>query len=165
MSLDHNFAKKIPTPREMMRDKRPYLFSDSDIDQSHSLPRVNFEYHLETLTARKQEYEFEDFCRKLAEKELCPNLTIQTGPTGGGDSKADAETYPVAPEISERWWIGSPVAGSECGHLHSARRRIGNQSSSPTSKSLSKRADLIPSSISSQINLLPTRTSQIYKIR
>lgn len=97
----------------MMRDKRPYLFSDSDIDQSHSLPRVNFEYHLESLTARKQEYEFEDFCRKLAERELCPNLTIQTGPTGGGDSKADAETYPVAPEISERWWIGSPSAGSE----------------------------------------------------
>ena len=113
MSLEPGFTKKIPTPREMMRDKRPYLFSDSDIDQSHSLPRVNFEYHLETLTARKQEYEFEDFCRKLAEKELCPNLTIQTGPTGGGDSKADAETYPVAPKISERWWIGSPASGSE----------------------------------------------------
>ena len=106
-------SQKIPTPREMMREKRPYLFSDSEIDQSYSLPRVNFAYHLETLTARKQEYEFEDFCRKLAEKELCTNLTIQTGPTGGGDSKADAETYPVAPEISERWWVGSPSAGSE----------------------------------------------------
>jgi len=113
MSLERSFAKKIPTPREMMREKRPYLFSDSEVDQSHSLPRANFEYHLETLTARKQEYEFEDFCRKLAEKELCPNLTIQTGPTGGGDSKADAETYPVAPAISERWWIGSPSAGNE----------------------------------------------------
>lgn len=113
MSLERSFAKKIPTPREMMREKRPYLFSDSDVDQSHSLPKANFEYHLETLTARKQEYEFEDFCRKLAERELCPNLTIQTGPTGGGDSKADAETYPVAPEISERWWIGSASAGSE----------------------------------------------------
>jgi hypothetical protein len=113
MTLEHSFSQKIPTPREMMRQKRPYLFSDSDIDKSHSLPRVNFEYHLDTLTARKQEYEFEDFCRKLAEKELCPNLTIQTGPTGGGDSKADAETYPVAPEISERWWIGSAAAGSE----------------------------------------------------
>ena len=113
MSLERDFTQKIPTPREMMRDKRPYLFSDSEVDQTHSLPRATFEYHLETLTARKQEYEFEDFCRKLAEKELCPNLTIQTGPTGGGDSKADAETYPVAPEISERWWIGSPAAGNE----------------------------------------------------
>ena len=103
----------IPTPREMMREKRPYLFSDSDVDRSASLPRANFEYHLETLTARKQEYEFEDFCRKLAEKELCPNLTIQTGPTGGGDGKTDAETYPVANKIAKRWWIGTPSSGSE----------------------------------------------------
>lgn len=105
--------KSIPSPREMMREKRPYLFSDSEIDHIDSLPRSQFEYHLETLTARKQEYEFEDFCRKLAEKELCPNLTIQTGPTGGGDGKTDAETYPVAIEIAERWWIGSPSAGKE----------------------------------------------------
>jgi hypothetical protein len=103
----------IPSPREMMREKRPYLFSDSDVDRTASLPRSNFEYHLETLTARKQEYEFEDFCRKLAEKEICPNLTIQTGPTGGGDGKTDAETYPVATEIAERWWIGTPSAGDE----------------------------------------------------
>ncbi|MDO7834360.1 hypothetical protein Q4610_04815 [Sphingobium sp. HBC34] len=103
----------IPSPREMMREKRPYLFSDSDVDRSVTLPKTNFEYHLETLTARKQEYEFEDFCRKIAEKELCPNLTIQTGPTGGGDGKTDAETYPVATEIAERWWIGTPSAGSE----------------------------------------------------
>ncbi len=113
MTLKPGFTKNIPTPREMMRGKRPYLFSDSKVDQSQSLPRATFEYHLDTLTARKQEYEFEDFCRKLAERELCPNLTIQTGPTGGGDSKADAETYPVAQKISERWWIGSPSAGDE----------------------------------------------------
>lgn len=108
-----NSLGSIPSPREMMREKRPYLFSDSDVDRSVILPKVNFEYHLETLTARKQEYEFEDFCRKIAEKELCPNLTIQTGPTGGGDGKTDAETYPVAAKISERWWIGTPSAGSE----------------------------------------------------
>ena len=103
----------IPSPREMMRQKRPYLFSDSEIDRSTAFPRASFEYHLETLTARKQEFEFEDFCRKLAEKELCPNLTIQTGPTGGGDGKTDAETYPVAAEIAERWWVGNPSAGRE----------------------------------------------------
>lgn len=108
-----NSLGSIPSPREMMREKRPYLFSDSAIDRSVSLPRANFEYHLETLTARKQEYEFEDFCRKIAEKELCPNLTIQTGPTGGGDGKTDTETYPVAAEIAERWWIGAPSAGNE----------------------------------------------------
>lgn len=108
-----NSIGSIPSPREMMREKRPHLFSDSDVDRSTSFPRVNFEYHLDTLTARKQEYEFEDFCRKLSEKELCPNLTIQTGPTGGGDGKVDAETYPVSKQIAERWWIGAPSAGSE----------------------------------------------------
>jgi hypothetical protein len=92
---------------------RPHLFSDTQPDTSPRLPKTHFEYHLETLTSRKQEYEFEHFCRKLAEKEICPNLRTQTGPTGGGDSKVDTETYPVADEIAERWWIGEPAAGSQ----------------------------------------------------
>jgi hypothetical protein len=65
-----------------------------------------FENHLETLTNRKQENDFEHFCRKLAEKEICPNLIPQTGPTGGGDSKVDTETYPVADAISLIWYEG-----------------------------------------------------------
>ena len=72
-----------------------------------------FEYYLDTLTSRKQEYQFEHFCRKLAESEICPNLGPQTGPTGGGDSKVDTETYPVAQVLSEIWWSGSPLAGAE----------------------------------------------------
>ncbi|MGF1630705.1 MAG: hypothetical protein ACFCUT_14625 [Kiloniellaceae bacterium] len=102
-----------PNPHDLMRARRPELFSDSKFDHEAKLAREVFEYHLDTLTSRKQEYEFEHFCRKLAEKEICPNLRVQTGPTGGGDSKVDTETYPVAPEISERWWIGEPSAGSE----------------------------------------------------
>ncbi|MCK4783141.1 MAG: hypothetical protein KAV87_05270, partial [Desulfobacteraceae bacterium] len=50
----------------------------------------------------------EHFCRRLAEKELCPNLLPQTGPTGGGDSKVDTETFPVADTIAERWYEGDP---------------------------------------------------------
>ena len=96
-----------------MRIRHPDLFSDTRVETIPRLPREVFEYHLETLTSRKQEYEFEHFCRKLAERELCPNLRMQTGPTGGGDSKVDTETYPVAEEIAERWWIGSPAAGKE----------------------------------------------------
>lgn len=103
----------IPNPSELMRARHPDLFSDTRLDKSVSLPKAIFEYHLDTLTSRKQEYEFEHFCRKLAEKEICPNLRVQTGPTGGGDSKVDTETYPVAEEISERWWIGEPLAGAE----------------------------------------------------
>ena len=108
-----SFCRNMPSPRDLMRFRHPDLFSDTRGDDIPRLPKEVFEYHLDTLTNRKQEYEFEHFCRKLAEKELCPNLRSQTGPTGGGDSKGDTETYPVAEEIAERWWIGSPSARTE----------------------------------------------------
>jgi site-specific recombinase XerC len=38
----------------------------------------------ETDTSRSQEVKFERFARRLAEREICPNLLPQTGPTGGG---------------------------------------------------------------------------------
>jgi hypothetical protein len=50
---------------------------------------------------------FERFAHKLAEKEICPNLVPQTGPTGGGDSKVDAVTYPVSEEIAALWYEGN----------------------------------------------------------
>ncbi len=106
-------SRNIPNPSDLMRVRHPDLFSDTQVDDVSRLPKEVFEYHLCTLTSRKQEYQFEHFCRKLAEKEICPNLRVQTGPTGGGDSKVDTETYPVAEEITERWWIGSPSAGTE----------------------------------------------------
>ena len=102
-----------PSPREFMRARHPDLFSDTEIETAPALSKAVFEYHLETLTSRKEEYTFEHFCRKLAEHEICPNLRVQTGPTGGGDSKVDSETYPVAHEVAERWWIGEPSGGSE----------------------------------------------------
>lgn len=106
-------AEQAPSPRELMRARHPDLFSDSVIESRAVLARPVFDHHLDTLTARKEEYQFEHFCRLIAEKEICPNLRIQTGPTGGGDSKVDSENYPVANEISERWWIGEPAGGSE----------------------------------------------------
>lgn len=105
--------KQAPSPRELMRARHPDLFSDSVVEARPGLARPVFDHHLDTLTARKEEYQFEHFCRLIAEKEICPNLRIQTGPTGGGDSKVDSENYPVAKEISERWWIGEPAGGSE----------------------------------------------------
>ena len=89
-----------------MRARRPYLFSDTQVIEQPQLDRTTFEYHLETLTNRKQEIDFEHFARKLAEKEICPNLIPQTGPTGGGDSKTDTETYPVASELAQLWYEG-----------------------------------------------------------
>ena len=108
-----SISRNIPNPRDLMRFRHPDLFSDTRVEDVFRIPKEVFEYHLDTLTHRKQEYQFEHFCRKLAEKEICPNLRVQTGPTGGGDSKVDSETYPVAEEIAERWWIGSPSAGTE----------------------------------------------------
>lgn len=110
---DEREPSTMPNPRDLMRSRHPDLFSDSEVDTSRHLPKAVFEYHLDTLTSRKQEYEFEHFCRKLAEKEICPNLRVQTGPTGGGDSKVDTETYPVAEEIAERWWVGEQGAAKE----------------------------------------------------
>ncbi|MFC1823172.1 hypothetical protein ACFL9T_10730 [Thermodesulfobacteriota bacterium] len=93
-------------PSGFMRARRPELFSDSKIVTESILTKGSLEYHLNTLTKRKQEYDFEHFCRLIAEKELCANLLPQTGPTGGGDSKVDSETYPVADSISLRWYVG-----------------------------------------------------------
>lgn len=64
------------------------------------------EYHLGTLTSRSQEADFARFAMRLAQREVCPNMLPQTGPTGGGDSKADAETYPVADGLSLVWHTG-----------------------------------------------------------
>jgi hypothetical protein len=100
-------------PAKFMRARRPELFSDSEPERRPLLTRELLEYHLDTLTSRKQEIEFEYFCRKLAEKEICPNLRPQTGPTGGGDSKVDAETIPVSTEISTLWVGANPAAGDE----------------------------------------------------
>ena len=105
--------EELLSPSDLMRARHPDLFSDTIVDEVERLSKPVFEYHLDSLTSRKQEYEFEYFCRKLAEKEICPNLRPQTGPTGGGDSKVDTETYPVAEEIALRWWSGSPAAGAE----------------------------------------------------
>src|SRR5271167_2674340 len=100
-------------PSEFMRARRPHLFSDSEVTEQARLDRSTFEYHLETLTARKQELDFERFARRLAEHEICPNLLPQTGPTGGGDSKSDSENYPVAESIALRWYEAvDPVAAA-----------------------------------------------------
>jgi hypothetical protein len=96
-----------------MRARRPELFSDSQIRTEGLLGRDAVDYHLSMLTSKKQEIDFEHFCRRIAEQEICPNLVAQTGPTGGGDSKVDSENYPVADRISARWYQGIPNNSEE----------------------------------------------------
>jgi hypothetical protein len=102
-----------PDPVTYMRNRHPDLYSDSATVSSVELTQGLLEYHLETITNRNQETEFAYFARRLAEKEICPNLRPQTGPTGGGDSKADSETVPVSSEISELWVGSDQRAGEE----------------------------------------------------
>lgn len=99
-------APPLFSPRTFLKARSPERFSDSIAVPNARVPRTTLEYHLDTLTNRGQENDFERFARKLAERTLCPNLLPHTGPTGGGDSKVDAETYPVADQLALAWFIG-----------------------------------------------------------
>ena len=96
------------SPRDFMRAHRPELYSDSVMAREPVVDVAFLHFTLAQVTERKEEVAFEHFCRRLAEKEICPNLIPQTGPTGGGDSKVDTETHPVAEGIAERWYVGDP---------------------------------------------------------
>ena len=100
------------SPRDFMRARRPDLYSDSATEREPTVDVPYLHFVLEQVTERKEEVAFEHFCRRLAEKEICPNLITQTGPTGGGDSKVDTETHPVADAIAERWYVGDPRRAS-----------------------------------------------------
>src|SRR6266568_4181247 len=116
--------KKFVSPREFLKARRPEKFSDSVAEQAPALDRSLLEYHLETLTSRSQENDFESFARRLAQCEICPNLLPHTGPTGRGDSKVDAETYPVADALSLTWFtgIGREAAQERWGFAFSAMK-------------------------------------------
>ncbi|WP_210241900.1 MULTISPECIES: hypothetical protein [Bradyrhizobium] len=101
------------SPSEFMRELRPEYYSDTVQRPTHVLSADRLEYHLDSLTSRNQTHEFEIFCRKLCERTICPNLRPQTGPDGGGDSKADTETYPVSDEVSGLTYIGDANSGRE----------------------------------------------------
>lgn len=113
------------SPKEFLRARRPERFSDSVVNERSSLDRSFLEYHLETLTNRSQEVQFATFARHLAEREICPNLLPQTGPTGGGDSKVDSESYPVADDIALGWYagIGRDAATERWGFAFSAKKQ------------------------------------------
>ncbi|MDP2821645.1 MAG: hypothetical protein Q8O52_03045 [Sulfuritalea sp.] len=103
-----------PKPSEYMRQLRPELYSDSTSRTSHRLKPEILSHHLDTITERNQTHDFEIFCRKLCERTICPNLRPATGPEGGGDSKADTETIPVADEIAKlQYVVGQANGGRE----------------------------------------------------
>jgi len=104
----------LAKPSTFYRHTHPELFSDSKTSKKFVLTKALLEFHLDQLTVNKKEFEFEEFCLRLAKREICSNLIPQTGPVGGGDSKVDTATYPVAEElIEQRYWSGKAKPTSE----------------------------------------------------
>src|SRR5438093_13083950 len=83
----------LAKPSAFYRHIHPELFSDSKTTKKFVLTKALLEFHLDQLTVNKNEYEFEEFCLRLAEREICSNLLQHTGLVGGGDSKVDASTH------------------------------------------------------------------------
>ena len=106
-------SDKPVLPSAFMRGLRPEYYSDTENRTTIVLEREVLENHLATITNRNETQDFELFCRKLCERTVCPNLRPATGPHGGGDSKADTETIPVAEEVSALWYVGDQSAAKE----------------------------------------------------
>lgn len=101
------------SPKSFMQQRRPSRFSDSQTIKESQLDSLKLEYHLDTLSTRKQEYDFEEFARKLCEFEIQPNLRPQTGPVGGGDGKVDTETTLVSDVIKDTYYYGIEKGSNE----------------------------------------------------
>ena len=101
------------SPSAFMRRLRPEYYSDTADRAGYRLDEAQLAFQLGSITERNETHSFEIFCRKLCERTICRNLKPQTGPEGGGDSKADAETYPVSEEITRLWYGGYADAGKE----------------------------------------------------
>ncbi len=94
------------SPKQFLKTRRPEQFSDSIVQTETLVDRLKLEHYLDTLSNRSQELEFEEFAKSLCETTICPNLLPHTGPSGGGDSKVDSETYPVSDTTSLSWFVG-----------------------------------------------------------
>lgn len=98
--------KEFPqTPSQFYRNRRPEYFSDSEKFYEVKLPKEHLAFELSQISKNQKQDAFETLSRRLAEKFISPNLIPQVGPTGGGDGKTDAETYPVSEVIAERWFV------------------------------------------------------------
>lgn len=91
------------TYKDFLKARYPNRYSDSLDDQAPSLSKDSVLFFLGNLSSQNKEHEFESFCRTIIRSTIAPNLIIQTGPTGGGDSKVDSETYPVDETLAEIW--------------------------------------------------------------
>jgi len=117
------------SPKEFLKSRRPGQFSDSTIISESQIDSTILEFYLDTLANRSQEVEFERFGIRLCKAAITPNLVPNTGPTGGGDSKIDTETYPVS-ETTALGWItcaDPKSAGERWGFAFSVQKEWGSK--------------------------------------
>ena len=93
-------------PRDLLKKLHPDQFSDSKIVDKVECSREILDFQLSRLSEQNMHFNFEEFIRKLLEREICPNLIEETGPAGGGDGKVDTENFPVSQKIQKFWWYG-----------------------------------------------------------
>lgn len=93
----------IKSPYQLYRKMRPEYFSDSE--RIRKMSREQFKYYLSTISSSMKQDAFEEFTRRCVTKLITPNVIPQTGPTGGGDAKADLITYPVSENVSSLWAV------------------------------------------------------------
>ena len=70
-------------PRDFMRARRPELYSDSATEREPVADIAFLDFTLARITERNDEVPFEHSCRKLAEKEICPNSIDRDGTHAG----------------------------------------------------------------------------------
>lgn len=87
------------------RRLRPEKFSDTIVVYELPLTKEMLTFQLERLSVEKKQNEFERFVIRCATRLITPNIKPQTGPDGHGDGKVDGETFQVASEISDRWYV------------------------------------------------------------
>lgn len=93
-------------PKDLLKKLHPNQFSDSKIIEKIECSRELLNFTLSGLSEENKHFDFEEFIRKLLEREVCPNLIEETGPAAGGDGKVDTENYPVSPKLQKFWWYG-----------------------------------------------------------
>lgn len=95
--------EEIKSPYQLYRKMRPEYFSDSETIRK--MTREQFKYFMSTISSSMKQDAFEEFTRRCVGKLITPNIIPQSGPTGGGDAKADLVTYPVSEEVSSLWAV------------------------------------------------------------
>lgn len=95
----------MESPYDIYRKMRPQYFSDTVVTYKAELTKEVFKHEMDKLSNDMKQDQFENFATSLAHRFITPNIVPQTGPTGGGDGKTDAETHPVADKIAEKWYI------------------------------------------------------------